>query len=170
MSGRRSELPSGLGVEVEAQLARLGEPAGGAELAAIAAAWAAAVGPAIAANAWPARLARDGTLVVHTSSSVWVDELRHLERKLRARLCDRVPRLRFAVGPVPEATLPPTGADGAPSVQRSIPKPERQDREAAERIARGIEDPALRDLVARAAAQSLAAARRRGPAGASDML
>ena len=71
MTVRRS-LPEPLGGDVRRQLARLG-PAG--DTVEIAAAWPAAVGRAIAANAWPARVSRDGTLHVSTSSSTWAFEL-----------------------------------------------------------------------------------------------
>ena len=38
------------------------------------AAWPSAVGEEIARNAWPARFARDGTLIVNTRDSVWAFE------------------------------------------------------------------------------------------------
>ena len=80
----------------------------------IVAAWPAAVGEEVVRNAWPARIARDGTLHVHTSSSVWAFELgqlapRILER-LAAELGEHAPTaLRFAPGHLPEA------ATGAPA-------------------------------------------------------
>ncbi len=72
-----------IGDDVTRELGRLG-PGGG--MAAIVKAWPRAVGPAIAENAWPARVARDGTLHVATSSSVWAFELLQLERELLERL------------------------------------------------------------------------------------
>ena len=72
-------------------------------LAPIVAAWPAAVGTEIAKNAWPARLMRDGTLIVHASSATWAFELGHLEARIRSALGDAAPRkLRFVVGPLPE--------------------------------------------------------------------
>ena len=61
-----------IGNEVERELGRFGPAAGMAELLR---AWPDAVGEEIARNAWPARIARDGTLHVATSSSAWAFEL-----------------------------------------------------------------------------------------------
>ncbi len=120
------------------------------------AAWPRAVGPAIALNAWPARIARDGTLHVTASSSAWAFELTHLADTIRAHLADELgaeapPRLRFAPGPVPE----PGEAD-AESPARAAPEPSPSVREAAREIAARVADPALREAVERAAAASLA--------------
>jgi predicted nucleic acid-binding Zn ribbon protein len=141
-----------LGPELRRELTRLGP---GGVIADVVAAWPAAVGPAIAANAWPARVARDGTLHVATSSSAWAFELTHLESTVRARLReglgDAVPaRLRFAAG-----RLPAPGEESAGSSQRTVPTPSRRVRAAAEQIAASIDDPDLREAVARAAAASL---------------
>ena len=68
--------------------------------------WPAAVGEAIARNAWPARIARDGTVHVSTADSVWAFELGHRSGEIAGRL--GVERLRFAPGPLPEATLEET--------------------------------------------------------------
>jgi predicted nucleic acid-binding Zn ribbon protein len=89
-----------LGPELRAELIRLG-PAGA--IGEVADAWPEAVGEAIAANAWPARIARDGTLHVATSSSTWAFELTQLEATVRTRLAARLgpsapPALRFAPG------------------------------------------------------------------------
>ena len=65
------------------ELARFGPAEGMTE---IVRAWPGAVGDQIARNAWPARLARDGTLHVATSSSAWAFELAQLEPKLLERL------------------------------------------------------------------------------------
>ena len=75
------------------------------------AAWPDAVGETVAANAWPARLARDGTLHVHAASSTWAFELQQLETEIAGRLREAVPeatpaRLRFAAGPLPELPAP----------------------------------------------------------------
>ena len=86
--------------DVRRELSRFGPQA---EIGRLAEAWPAAVGEQIARNAWPARVARDGTLHVHTSSSAWAFELAQLEREVRGRLGDLAPkRLRFAPGPLPE--------------------------------------------------------------------
>ena len=60
----------------------------GRRSAALADAWPAAVGEQIARNAWPARIARDGTLHVNTSSSAWAFELAQLEAAIREKLGD----------------------------------------------------------------------------------
>ena len=61
--------------EIRRELSRFGPAAG---LGDIVAAWPECFGAGIAANAWPARLARDGSLHVTTSSSAWAFELTHL--------------------------------------------------------------------------------------------
>jgi hypothetical protein len=120
-------------------------------LAPIVAAWPAAVGTEIAKNAWPARLMRDGTLIVHASSATWAFELGHLEARIRSALGDAAPRkLRFVVGPLPE---PATEDENA---SRAAVEPSAGDLAAAESLAAPIEDENLRKVVAKAAALSLA--------------
>lgn len=150
--------PQPIGDEVRRELSRFGPAAGMGELVA---AWPQAVGPAIAANAWPARIARDGTLHVATSSSAWAFELTQLQTTVRAKLAellgDETPgALRFAPGPLPSA-----GAEPVPTPRRSVPKASPRARAEGERMAAAIEDSALREAVARAAAASLAAAEAR---------
>jgi hypothetical protein len=140
--------------ELRRELVRLGP---GGAISDVVAVWPAAVGPAIAANAWPARIARDGTLHVSTSSSAWAFELTHLEDTVRARLGEHLgdaapPHLRFATGRLPEP-----GAESAESSERVVPRPSPAALAAAEEMAAGIEDRGLRDAVSRAAAASLAA-------------
>jgi hypothetical protein len=147
-----------IGDEVARELGRFGPAAGMGD---IVAAWPEAVGPQIASNAWPARLARDGTLHVATSSSAWAFELTQLESQVRARLSeftgDFTPtRLRFAVGTLPEPASP-----AVPSEKRTEPKVGPALRAEGERIAAPINDPELREAVAQAIAASLAAARAR---------
>lgn len=144
-----------LGRELREELAKLG-PAGA--IGEVVDVWPDAVGQAIAANAWPARIARDGTLHVATSSSAWAFELTQLEATVRGRLAERLgaaapPVLRFAPGRLPEP-----GAEDVEASARTVPKPSPAARAAGEQIASEIEDPALREAVARAAAASLAAA------------
>ena len=147
-----------IGEDVSRELGRFGPAAGMADLVA---AWPAAVGPQIAAQAWPARVARDGTLHVAVSSSVWAFELTQLGEEIRERLAAALGanapvRLRFAVGHIPE-----TGSDPEPEVKRTVPKVNDALAAEGEKIAAGIANPALRDVVAKAAAASLAAARGR---------
>jgi hypothetical protein len=128
----------------------------------IVAAWPRAVGPGIAANAWPARVARDGTLHVNAASSTWAFELTQLAssvlERLRAELGADCPSgLRFVAGPLPEA-----GEDVEKLRDRTVPKPTSEHLEAGRRMAEPIRDPALREAVERAVSASLAAAE--GPA------
>ena len=141
-------------VEVRRELDRVGPGGGGLE--ALTRAWAASVGDTIVRNAWPTRLAEDGTLHVATSSSTWAFELTRLAAtvldQLRPSLGDATPRaLRFAPGLLPD---PPAPASSAASRKGSCATPEQ--RAEAASLAAEIEDPELRGLVARAAAASLA--------------
>ncbi len=125
-------------------------------MAAIVEAWPAAVGEAIARNAWPARLARDGTLQVHTSSAAWAFELGQLSAMLRDRLraplgADTPIALRFALGPLPSPLEEPKAASSSPP-----PEPTDEQRVEAARLVAGLGNEELRPLVARAAALSLA--------------
>jgi predicted nucleic acid-binding Zn ribbon protein len=133
---------------VVAELARFGGVPG---LAPIMEAWPQAVGPAVARNAWPARLQRDGTLVVHTASATWAFELGHLEPRIRSELPEpRPPKLRFLVGPLPEPTPEPAQTPGA-----TVAEPSAADRDTAEATAAPIGDENLRKVVAKTIALSL---------------
>jgi len=138
--------------QVNAELSRFGPQA---EIGRIAKAWPAAVGEQIARNAWPARVGRDGTLFVHTSSSTWAFELEQLSADIRKRLGKLAPpRLRFAPGPLPEPETP-----SADEANANVPQPSPEELGTAASLAAEIEDEMLRKLVARAAAASLAKAR-----------
>ena len=130
-------------------------------LAEITAAWPAAVGDAVARQAWPQRVARDGTLHVATSSATWAFELDRLSpelgERLRSALGESAPaKLRFKVGPIPEP--PGAAADVAAAAADPISASPETMSEAAS-LASEIEDPDLRELVARAARASLSRAR-----------
>jgi hypothetical protein len=151
---RGSWHPERIGREVERELAHFGPASAIGEIVAV---WPDAVGEAIARNAWPARLARDGTLHVAAASSAWAFELTQLApvvlERLAAALGERSPGgLRFTVGP-----MPAPGPQPVETSSRAVPEVTPAQREEAARIALRIEDPQLRDLVARAAAASLAA-------------
>ena len=140
--------------EVRRELSRFGPAAG---LGGVVAAWPECVGAGIAANAWPARLARDGSLHVSTSSSTWAFELTHLAASIVERLQERLGEsapasLKFAPGALPEAGPEPVEAS-----ERTAPKVSEADRAEGARIAATIENPDLREAVARAAEASLAA-------------
>lgn len=150
-----SWLPEPIGDEVRRELGRFG-PAGA--MGEIVEAWPAAVGESIARNAWPARVGRDGTLYVATSSSAWSFELGLLEQDIQARLAsalgaDAPPRLRFAPGRLPEAPIPAPEEGPEPALS---PSPEHV--REAEDLAATVEDENLRKIVAKAAAASLARA------------
>ena len=148
-----------IGGDVRRELSRFGPAAGMADLVA---AWPEAVGEAIARNAWPARLSRDGTLHVATESAAWAFELGQLEGRLLERLRDLAgnaapARIRFAVGRLPE---PEPGAD-RPAPHRVEPSPE--DESEAHRLAAPIDHEDVRAAVAEAVARGLA--RRRSGRG-----
>ena len=137
-----------LGDEVDRELGRFG-PEG--RIAALVEAWPAAVGETIARSAWPARVARDGTLHVNTADSVWAFELTNRADEIAQRL--GVERVRFTPGRLPEPSVPePTHREQAPQ------KPSPALLERGAQLAAGIEDENLRKIVARAAAASLARA------------
>jgi hypothetical protein len=112
-----------------------------------------AVGDAIARNAWPARIARDGTVHVNTADSIWAFELGQRGREIASSL--GVEKLRFAPGPLPQPT--PEEAPREPL----RPTPEQDARAAA--IAASIADENLREIVQKAVRLSLAGATRDRP-------
>lgn len=134
-----------LSSEVRTELSRFGPQAGLGEVLAL---WPSAVGEAIARNAWPARIARDGTVHINTSDSVWAFELGHQAPEIAARL--GVEKLRFAPGPLPEH------ADEAAAAEVARPTPAQEAQAAA--IASSIEDETLRRSVQKAVSFSLASA------------
>ena len=129
--------------EIRRELSRFGPQAGLAELVER---WPAAVGEAIAHNAWPARIARDGTVHVSTADSIWAFELDHQAAEIAARL--GVEKLRFAPGPLPEQIVEDAAA-------RPLAPTAEQERRAAE-IAAPIGDENLRKSVQKAVSFSLA--------------
>jgi hypothetical protein len=153
-----------IGSEVERELAR-----GGSRdllpLAAVTSAWSTAVGETVARQAWPLRIGRGGTLHVATSSATWAFELDRLAPEILERLATELPagetpaKLRFAVGPIPEPSTPAEGDPGMSPTPPTPPTPTPEDVVAAEAAASVIDDPDLRELVARAARASLAKAR-----------
>jgi Dna[CI] antecedent, DciA len=135
-----------LGEQVRAELRRVGADSGAGDAGS---AWAAVVGGEIARNAWPARTQPDGTLVVHVRDSIWGFELTQRAGEISGRLPGR-PRLRFVPGPLPDA---------APEAPPAVPveaTPEHA-REAAA-LTSGIEDPDLRESVAKVIKVALARA------------
>lgn len=142
--------PERIGVAVRRQLARFGDAG---RLGEVVEAWPGAVGELVARNAWPARIARDGTLVVNTKDAVWSFELGHRGAEILGRLGLGLKAIRFAPGPIPEATVEvSTVASKAPVV------PTDDEVARAAELAAGIDDDELRERVAKAAAASLASA------------
>ena len=140
---------------VERQLGRFD---GAGSMPRIVAAWTAAVGAEVARNAWPARVARDGTLHVHTSSSVWAFELGQLAPRILERLDAELGRhapkaLRFVQGHLPEPSPIP-----AEPVSRESSEPSAEALAEAASLAAPIGDSELRESVERAAALGLSRA------------
>jgi hypothetical protein len=144
-----------IGDAVRTELGRFGTAG---EMADLVAAWPAVVGETVARNAWPARLARDGTLHVNASSSAWSFELQQLELEISDRLGealgDAAPtRLRFAPGPLPEPDEPDPERRAGP-----LPEATLEMAKEARGWAAGIESEDLRKSVEKAAKASLARA------------
>jgi hypothetical protein len=114
--------------------------------------WPHAVGPAIARNAWPARIARDGTVHVSTADSVWAFELGQRAAEIAGKL--HVENVRFAPGPLPEPDEEPVSNPVEVS---------REDAERARAIATGISDEKLRESVQKAVSLGLARGRGNRP-------
>lgn len=144
-----------IGDAVRSELGRFGNAGSMADLVAM---WPRVVGETLAANAWPARIARDGTLHVAASSSVWAFELGQLEGEILPRLREALgeaapPRLKFTPGPLPEA------APGASERLRPpLPEPTPEQVHEAQSWAAAIESEELRKTVEKAARASLARA------------
>jgi hypothetical protein len=144
-----------IGPDVDRQLGRFDRSGA---MPRIVAAWPAVVGDEVMRNAWPARVARDGTLHVHTSSSVWAFELGQLapriQERLAAALGEHAPTsLRFAQGHLPEPapmTLPNLSREPLEPLPEAVA-------EAGSLTAR-IRDDELRERVARAASLGLSRA------------
>ena len=135
--------------DIRRELAQFGPQAGMAELVER---WPDVVGAAIARNAWPARIARDGTVHVNTADSVWAFELGQRAAEMADRL--GVAKLRFAPGPLPEAD------------EERVEDPVEATPEEAERasaIASSIGDENLRETVQKAVKMALARARHDRP-------
>jgi hypothetical protein len=114
--------------------------------------WPDAVGPHIARFAWPARIARDGTVHVATADSVWAFELGQRAEEIGSRLGGA--RLRFAPGPLPEPDPEPV---------RSSVSPSAEDGQAAAELTAGMRDEKLRETVQKALSFALARGRSDAP-------
>ncbi len=131
----------------------LGPPPAVAALEAIGDGWAALVG-AVGAGSRPIGLSRTGTLTVACVSAAQAQRLSDEADTLVERLADeRVRDLRAVVSSAPQPATADTPSDGD-----KPPKPTVRPRHrvAARQVAGGVEDPALKQLVERGAAASLA--------------
>lgn len=153
---RRTRVPDRLGQVLERTLEgrRLGSVLVEAE---IAAGWAEAVGPQVAARARPEML-RDGVLVVRVASSPWLTELAYRKPRLLERInaiagaspgAPVVADLRLVAGP-----LPPVAPRAATRAARAL-TPEQG--RLVEAITRECADPTVRESIARALSRALAA-------------
>jgi Dna[CI] antecedent, DciA len=107
--------------------------------------WPEAVGEAIARNAWPSRLGRDGTLHIATSDSIWAFELRHRGAEIAGRL--GVKGVRFAPGPL--SSNEPVKPEPEPR------RPSAEHVRLARDLAAGIADEKLRESIQKAVTFSL---------------
>ena len=144
-----------IGSAVRKELGRFGTAGAMADLVAV---WPSVVGETVAANAWPARLSRDSTLHVAASSSAWAFELGQLEGEILPRLQEALgkgapSRLRFAPGPLPEAS-PSASERPRPAPLRPTEEHSRE----ARTWAAAIDSEELRKTVEKAARASLARA------------
>ena len=145
-------MPERIGESLRAELDRLDADDG---TLAVTRTWEAAVGPQVARNAWPARMRRDGTLVVHARTSVWAFELNQLAEEIRPRLTPTPEGLRFVVGTVPE----PSGKTPAASAPNPVREPDSASTRAAASLAAEVSSRDVREALQRAA--SLGLSRRR---------
>lgn len=106
--------------------------------------WPDAVGPAIARFAWPARIARDGTVHVSTADAVWAFELGQRAAEIGGRLGGV--HLRFAPGPLPD---PPAEAP------RDTVSPTSDDARLARELTASMTHAALRESVEKALGYAL---------------
>ena len=149
-----------IGDEIARELAR-GGSRDAIPLATLTEAWPDVVGNAIARQAWPLRISRDGTLHVATSSATWANELafhgEEIVERLRSRLGPDAPaRLKCAAGPIPETAPPPDPLERLEQTTAEVPADIVLEADSA---ASAIDDPELRELVSRAARASLLRAR-----------
>jgi hypothetical protein len=105
----------------------------------------------VADHTAPLRKSRAGVLTVACSSAAWAQELTMRRDDLVARLAAAAPEagvtgLRFSVADHVPAGPPPPPPPPPP------PAPGPRERAVGDDVAAGIADPAVRDLVARAAA------------------
>lgn len=151
MSRRRDprsamRLPTAIGGDIARAV-----PARLAPVRRISAVWEQAVGAALARVAQPARVARDGTLVVHAADASWVHALTLEQRTILRRLGELLPdgapaALRAEVGPI-------SVGEAVEETPETPIRPEALER--AEALTEGVADAGLREVLSRAVAKSL---------------
>jgi hypothetical protein len=143
----RHHMPERLAASVESELSRLGGEGAALEATRV---WEATVGSDVARNAWPARIKRDGTLVVHARTSVWAFELTQMAEDIRMRLEPQPSAIRFVVGRVPEpAGRPPD------EVSTAVLHPDSEGLKMARTLAADVASPEVREALQRAASLGL---------------
>lgn len=155
MPPRRRHDPSSIGDLLGRATRRLARGSDSV-LTSVRAAWPEASGPGTVNHAYPIRRSRAGVVTVACTDAVWAQELDMRTDELLDRLGrilgdpDAVAGLRFVVADhaIPEP-------DPGPRPARDLPPPAPDSMAAAEAMVTGIDDPELRDLVARAAARSI---------------
>lgn len=129
-----------------------------AELAQLQAAWPGVAGEAVASNAMPLRRTRAGVITIACSSSAWAHELSaHRERLIDGLVLAssvEVADMRFVVAE--HALITPEVAGAGSANRRAAPKPAAPEarRRAAELVGE-VSDDRLRDLLTRAAANTV---------------
>jgi hypothetical protein len=127
--------------------------------------WDRTVPERVAANARPVRLA-GGTLIVHTRSSAWAQELSFHERDLLESVRAAVPsvrRLRIRVGRMPPPPPPPEKPP-----PKTVPLSIGELPGEVARALAGVGDDRLRDTLTKAACTSLAPPPRDGDGDGGD--
>ncbi|MBM3634968.1 MAG: DUF721 domain-containing protein [Actinobacteria bacterium] len=129
---------------------------GDSVLASVRAAWPEATGPGTVNHAYPIRRSRVGVVTIACADAVWAQELEaraeQLEEILTGIIGDpsAVAGLRFVIA---DHALPAAGPE--PPRRGPLPPPDPSAMKRAEAVTRDIEDPALREVVTRAAARAL---------------
>lgn len=118
----------------------------------VAAAWPDAVGEQLARVARPARLTRDGALVVHAADASWMHAIALEERRILRRLAEALG------GDAPTALKVEVGDVAPPPEATATAPPEPPGEEAVRRageLTAEVADPRLRAALERLIAQSL---------------
>lgn len=155
MPPRRRHDPAAIGDLLGRATRRLAR-ANDSVLASVRAVWPEVTGAGTSTHAYPIRRSRAGVVTVACSDATWSQELGMQADRLQDLLAqalgdpDAVAGLRFVVA---DHAIPAT--DDGPRRPAPPPPPAPEATAAGAAAAAAIDDPALRDLVARAAARSI---------------